>query len=87
MTFFIFNFNLNCLLGVEKKFTGSVNVNEKCSSVSFNIKVFISLKAVCGWKMKKSSFLFVIAFAAFVWPVVGSPFKILLEKSPSIWNL
>ena len=87
MTFFIFNFNFNCLFGVEKKFTGSVNVNEKCSSVSFKIKVFISLKAVCGWKMKKSSFLFVIAFAAFVWPVVGSPFKILLEKSPSIWNL
>ena len=55
-----------------------MNVNEKCSSVSFNIKVFISLKAVCGWKMKKSSFLFVIALAAFVWAVVGSPLLILL---------
>lgn len=77
MTSFIFNFNL-CFSGVEKKFTGSVNVKEKFSSVLFSIKVSISLKAVCGWKIKKSSFLFVIAFAAFVWPVVGSPFTILL---------
>ena len=47
MTFLIFNFKLR-LVGAVKKFTGSVNVNEKNSSVSFNIKEFISLKAVCG---------------------------------------
>ena len=47
MTSFIFNFNLR-LFGVEKKSAGSVNVNEKFSSVSFSIKVFISLNAVCG---------------------------------------
>ena len=87
ITFFIFNFNLSVLFGVEKKFIGSVNVNEKCSSVSFSIKVSISLRAVCGWKMKKSSFLFVMAFAALVWPVVASPFTILFWKFASIWNI
>lgn len=74
------------LLGVEKKLTPSVKVKVREISTSFKMRVLISLKAVCGWKMKKSSFLFVISFAALDWAVVGFPLTMWVEKSETICN-
>ena len=86
ITFLIFILGFRPAVGVEKKLTPSAKVKVMAISTSFKMSVLISLNAVCGWKMKKSSFLFVIASADLVWAVVGFPLTMWDEKSATIWN-